>query len=410
MRNIKIGIKKYFLLLKLICGGIIRSVYMFLCVRPQQLVKLVFHPEFYTSPTYYPEYPERLRSHWSQFWNQVGEILRFGRINTLYYLCGYDVKTREEQKKYVHYNTFMRRREKLNMSVEDNCACILRDKLYFSVFTEGIGLKEPNTLFYTLNGELYDFRTKAKTTADAILALGDCQLFCKPLDGQCGRGIFLLQVKEGKMVVIEKEVHKNDPIKTIEKEMDAKGLKEYCSGGRYLIQAFVKQHPAMSGLHPQSVNTIRLLTVRSLKDGQIHVMPSILRIGTGDSIVDNTSQGGLAVGIDIETGYLKQYGFYKPDFGYDVEENGVVTARFKENEHPDSHIRFADFQIPYFQEVLRQAKYYHEMMPSLHSIGWDIAIGEDGPIFIEGNDNWEITGPQTCNGGLRKEFEEYFVE
>ena len=147
-----------------------------------------------------------------------------------------------------------------------------------------------------------------------------------------------------------------------------------------------------------------------VKDGQIHVMPSILRIGTGESIVDNTSQGGLAVGIDTKTGYLKQYGFYKPAFGREVEENGKVITYFKEEEHPDSHIRFAEFQVPYFSEAVRQAKYYHSMMPSLHSVGWDIAIGENGPIFIEGNENWEITGPQTCNGGLKKEFEEYFFE
>ena len=383
---------------------------MWLWVRPQQLVELIIRPEFYTSPSYYPEYPERLRSHWSQFWNQVGEILRYGRINTLYYLCGYDVKTREEQKQYVHYNTFMRRRLELNQAVENNCACILRDKLYFSIFTEALGLKEPNTLFYTLNGDLYDFRTKTKTTPDAILALEDCQLFCKPLDGQCGKGIFLLQVNEGKMVAIEKKVYKNNPIETIETELDADKLREYCSGGRYLMQAFIKQHPDMSALHPQSINTIRLLTVRSLKDGQIHIMPSILRIGTGGSIVDNTSQGGLAVGIDTETGYLKQYGYYKPDFGRAIEHNGATMQLFKEEEHPDSHIRFSQFKIPYFQEVVQQACYYHSMMPSLHSIGWDIAIGEEGPIFIEGNENWEITGPQTCNGGLRREFEEYFFE
>ena len=388
--------------------NLIYEIYMWLWVRPSQLVELIRRPEFYTSPTYYPEYPERLRSHWSQFWNQVGQILKYGRINTLYYLCGYDVKTAKEQKEYVHYSEYMHRREALKQSNESNCACILRDKLYFSIFTEGIGLKEPNTLFFTLDGELYDFRTKTKTTADAILALGNCQLFCKPLDGQCGKGIFLLQVKDGKMVAIEKKVYKNNPIETIETEVDAKGLKEYCSHGRYLIQSFIVQHPAMSGLHPQSVNTIRLLTVRSLKDGQIHVMPSILRVGTGESVVDNTSQGGLAIGINIATGYLKQYGFYKPAYGREVESEGKTITYFKEEEHPDSHIRFTDFQIPYFQEAVQQAKYYHSLMPSLHSVGWDIAIGEDGPIFIEGNDNWEITGPQTCNGGLRKEFEEYF--
>lgn len=386
------------------------GIYMWLWVRPQQLVELLRRPEFYTSPSYYPEYPERLRSHWSQFWNQVGEILKYGRINTLYFLCGYDIKTAKEQKEYVHYNTFMRRRLELNEADDVSCTCILRDKLIFSIFTEGIGLKEANTLFYTLNGDLYDFRTKQKTTADAILALGDCKLFCKPLDGQCGKGIFILQVRGGKMVVVTKKVDKNKPIETIEEEVDAAGLREHCASGRYIMQSFIVQHHAMNQLHPQSVNTIRLLTVRSLKDGQIHVMPSILRVGTGESIVDNTSQGGLAIGIDIETGYLKKYGFYKPAYGREVEVDGKPTLIFKEEEHPDSHIRLADFQIPYFQEAVQQAKYYHSMLPSLHSVGWDIAIGEDGPIFVEGNDNWEITGPQTCNGGLRKEFEEYFYK
>jgi len=257
--------------------------------------------------------------------------------------------------------------------------------MLFSIFLDGLGLKCGNTLFYTLNGDLYDYATKAVTSMDAITSLGTKKLFCKPLDGQCGKGIFILQVEDGKMFI------DNEPI-------DAAGLKEHCSDGRYLIQEFVAQHPMMSQLHPQSINTVRLLTVRGLKDQQIHIMPSILRVGTGDNFVDNTSRGGLAIGINLETGYLKQYGFYKPAYGLKTEE------------HPDSHIRFAEFQIPYFEEVKRQAVYIHSMLPNIHSIGWDIAIGEEGPIFIEGNDNWEITGPQTCNGGLKKYFDEYFYE
>ena len=190
---------------------------------------------------------------------------------------------------------------------------------------------------------------------------------------------------------------------------DIKALLQKYSVG-FVMEELIHQGDEMAALHPQSVNTIRLLTVRSLKDGQIHVMPSILRVGTGESIVDNTSQGGLAIGIDIETGFLKKYGFYKPAYGREVEVDGKPTLIFKEEEHPDSHIRLADFQIPYFQEAVQQAKYYHSMLPSLHSVGWDIAIGEDGPIFVEGNDNWEITGPQTCNGGLMREFKEYFYK
>lgn len=168
--------------------------------------------------------------------------------------------------------------------------------------------------------------------------------------------------------------------------------------GRYIAQTVIKQHPLMSQLHPQSINSMRLITVRSLKDKTIHVFPSILRIGTGESIVDNTSQGGLAVGVDLTTGRLKQYGFYKPQFGLKVDI------------HPDSHIRFDQFVIPHFEEAVSQAVYFHSMLPELHSVGWDIAIGDDGPIFIEGNDNWEINGPQICNGGLRKEFNELFYK
>lgn len=154
----------------------------------------------------------------------------------------------------------------------------------------------------------------------------------------------------------------------------------------------------MNQLHSKSINSMRLITVRSLKDKTIHLFPSILRIGTGDSIVDNTSQGGLAVGIDLTTGRLKRYGFYKPQFGLKVDS------------HPDSHIRFDQFVIPYFEEAIRLAVYFHSMLPELHSVGWDIAIGEKGPVFIEGNDNWEINGPQICNGGLINEFKELFYK
>ncbi len=63
-----------------------------------------------------------------------------------------------------------------------------------------------------------------------------------------------------------------------------------------------------------------------------------------------------------------------------------------------------------FVEVKRQLVYRHSMLSPMYSVGWDIAIGEEGPVFIEGNDNWEINGPQACNGGMRKEFEEYFYK
>ena len=132
-----------------------------------------------------------------------------------------------------------------------------------------------------------------------------------------------------------------------------------------------------------------------IKDGHIEVLPSILRIGTNDSVVDNTSQGGIAVGFDLNTGQLNEYGFQKPQFGLRVDV------------HPNSNVVFKDYYIPYIKEAIEQAKYFHSFL-DLHSIGWDVAIGDEGPIFIEGNDNWEINGPQSCNRGLANEFYNLF--
>ena len=168
------------------------------------------------------------------------------------------------------------------------------------------------------------------------------------------------------------------------------------SRGTYLAQEIVCQHKLMSALHPASINTMRLITVKNPVDGIVSLLPSILRIGTGDSIVDNTSRGGIAVGIDTETGRLKKYGFYKPEYGLKVDV------------HPDSNIRFENYEIPYFKEAKEMAIRFHEFL-DIHSVGWDIAICPDGPVFIEGNDNWEINGPQICNGGMKKAFKKFFT-
>lgn len=102
-------------------------------------------------------------------------------------------------------------------------------------------------------------------------------------------------------------------------------------------------------------------------------------------------------GFDLETGRLHKYGFFKPKYGLKVAN------------HPNSGVVFENFVIPDIEAVIHQAKYFHAFLSDLHSIGWDIAIGPKGPIFIDGNDNWEINGPQIGNHGLRKELEKYFL-
>ena len=69
--------------------------------------------------------------------------------------------------------------------------------------------------------------------------------------------------------------------------------------------------------------------------------------------------------------------------------------------HPDTNVVFAGFKIPHYQEALKTACLAHEKLYRIRSVGWDIAITEDGCAIIEGNDNWELQTIQGIYGGMR---------
>lgn len=353
--------------------------------KPYWIAKLIIHPkEYCVRESYYPD--KRQKSHFQIWFDQLGQILRYGSPNHFYFPYGFDVKTKKEQKEYLHFIPFSKLRVK-GRKAEHSPTAILRDKLLFGMFTEYFGIKSPKNIAISDKNGLLDLETKNIISfQDFLNKYPNGDFFAKPIDGECGDGIFHLQMKNGNIIINNQS-------------SNAEELEKRLSEWRYLIQSTVEQHPLMSSLHPQSTNTIRLVTVRNKCSNNTPVVfPSILRIGTGDSIVDNTSQGGLAVGIDLTSGNLKEYGFYKPEYGTKVKI------------HPDSSILFSSFSIPFFKECCQQACLLHSFLSDINSIGWDVAIGSNGPIFIEGNDNWEINGPHICNGGLKKLFKTYLNE
>ena len=159
---------------------------------------------------------------------------------------------------------------------------------------------------------------------------------------------------------------------------------------KFVLQTAVHQHPAMSSLNPNSINTIRIITIKTSIGYE--VLSAGLRIGnsrTGN--VDNWAAGGICVAVN-DDGRLYEKGFYKPGYGTTdtKSETGIV---------------FKDFQVPFYKEAMDLACKAHSYLYNIDSIGWDIAITPEGPIFIEGNDNWEISLMQGIMGkGLRKEW------
>ncbi len=321
--------------------------------------------------------------------DQIRHLLKYGKPERFYFLYGLDTRYGQEYDSYVSYPIFMKRRDFLNYKQKPECnnCCILRDKFLFGIYSKSLGILTPPNRFYYKNGVLYDLQDREEGLFSEIsfsrLCESEHHLFVKSIKGECGYEVFKLDICNERILL-------NNVYTSISK------LKKYLEGNDFIFQENVVQHHLMASLNPSSLNTLRLITVRNLQSGIVKVWPSELRIGVQGSNVDNATQGGIIVGVNLSNGTLKKYGFQRPEFGG------------RSDRHPNSGIKYSDFTIPYFKEAVQKAIFFHSMLKDIHSIGWDIAFTENGPIFIEGNDNWEITGIQATNGGMKNIFNEDF--
>ena len=139
---------------------------------------------------------------------------------------------------------------------------------------------------------------------------------------------------------------------------------------QYLVETFLTQHPVMASLSPTSVNSLRMITFFDGTD--VHVMEAVLRMGNGAD-VDNYGRGGMYTVIDEKTG-IAHYG------AFDKYANTFTV-------HPISGTSIVGFQVPLYDEVLATLDTVSRVVPQIPYVGWDVAIGEHGPVIIEGNYN-----------------------
>ena len=348
---------------------------------PKQTIRLLKDKSLISQPSYYPEasfHKKKLRV----FLDQVRQIIKYGAPEQFYFMYGFDTKKKNEINEYMHLLPFMRIRNGENLTNQHNATCILRNKIYFGMFADFWGIKTGRNIGVVDEMGIYAFEEKKIVSIEDFCKHYEGSFFCKVLDGECGEGIFTLEIN-------------NSDIKINGKHNDIEYLTSLFKKAKYLIQEKVVQHEEMSRMYPGSLNTIRLVTIKNKKTGGISVFPSNLRIGAHGSFVDNGSQGGIAVGVHLDSGKLFEYGLQKPPYGT------------KTQTHPDTGVVFGEFTIPYFDDAKNQAIYLHSKLDGISSIGWDIAITETGPLFIEGNDNWELQAIQRTHGGLKEAFISY---
>lgn len=339
-----------------------------------------------SKPSYYPDMPRKSRS---EMWmDNFKWILRHQELMTFYTSYGMDVKGFRNLEDFIPTSVFWNYIRDGNRKGVDivpgkhygkyNYLVLLRDKYVFSAHIAGTLGDQfvPKTIALIDRGNVFIHDSKEYTKL-ARLCQTDRKAVFKVVDGSCGNGVFVANIRDGK---IEAEGKVYTPEQMIDR----------LEGRRYLLQDLVIQHPALQVFSTKCVNTIRIITIQG-KSGKISVFSAFLRVGTdAESFVDNRAKGGLAIGIDLESGKLMKYGLPHATYGVMVES------------HPISGVVFDGYQLPYWKETVDLVCAAHLQFSQLQSIGWDVAIQERGPVLIEGNDDWEIGGPQDTCGGLKK--------
>lgn len=348
---------------------------------PFKLIK----SKFWLSESYYPELPNH-KSRFRIFWELMGHIMKYGSIEWYYFAYGFDVQGLRDKRDYMDESDFIWRLSMNNTIKQDwDYTCILRDKKLFADILSSWSYLTPCTV-EVVNSEqgIDDFCDKICANTPPY---SEKHLFCKPIDGQCGAGTFNIKVtKDG--CLINNELKSENEIRCY--------IKSEMSKEPYIIQTFVEQLPEINAIYDKSINTMRLTTIYDKDKHKASPYFAFFRTGANGNIADNWAIGGLLIGIDLASGKLQKMGIFKHGYGTKTEV------------HPDTGFRFEGFQLPMYEDAVKQALELHERLNGIPIIGWDIAFTTDGPMFIEGNDNIEIGPIQSISErGHKKEMEKY---
>jgi len=239
---------------------------------------------------------------------------------------------------------------------------ILEDKILF--------LKEYESF---VNHEYFNLNDVDRSSIIKKLnANGLEKIVLKSSDGQCGEGVEVIDLLSDKENVLKKILKtKND-----------------------LLEEYIFQHDELMKLSPSGLNTVRIFTQLNNING-VDILGCRLRI-TINSTVDNLAAGNIAASINIETGIVDGTGVYSD-----------ITKK-EEYKHPVTGVDIVGFQIPYWEASLQMAKDAALLHPENRSVGWDVAITNEGPELLEGNHNWcKLLWQLPVKKGLKPILEKY---
>ena len=255
---------------------------------------------------------------------------------------------------YMDYDLF----EMYNLSKEQRNTYITRgrnneivskynNKEYFHIFENK---DEFNTLFKAYIKR--DWIKVKDTPKEDVIAFmkKHSEFMAKPIDGGCGHGIEKINTSNYKSLneIYDKLTDENN---------------------NFELEEVIKQHPEVSKIYPDAINTVRVVTI--LKDNVPHIICAYFRIGNG-KYVDNFNSGGMVAPVNELTG--------------EVMDRAIDKKKNLYENHPQTGSKIKGFKFPDWDKAISMCKEASKVVPQMGYIGWDVCFTPNGPIFVEGNE------------------------
>lgn len=151
---------------------------------------------------------------------------------------------------------------------------------------------------------------------------------------------------------------------------------EMLKKGAFIIEELIEQGKEVAVMHPQSVNSLRVVTF--VLDKEVKIIGITWRIGVGGAVMDNAGSGGIYASVDFENGFVQ------------TDAINYIGEHF--NVHPDTHVQIIGYKLPQWSEALSLIKEMATTVKGTTLVSWDIAYSTRGWLMIEANDNgdWSL--------------------
>ena len=164
----------------------------------------------------------------------------------------------------------------------------------------------------------------------------------------------------------------------------------------FVLQERIRQHPWFAAWNQSSLNTIRMMTYRSVVDNAVHPLGAVVRFGRPGSLVDNQAAGGLTCGV-LKNGKTGSFVCDK-------------MGRFKGED--SAWLSVMQSEVPMFKKMVEIAQDIASQYPYHRLLGFDFTVNDKEEVkLLEINcKNIEINFLQMNTGPLLGDFTEEILQ